>query len=92
MVDVLELLELMSKNVSRMQAAGGIASVEARMRDLATLLGDVEKVVVTFGQQGWLRHALKMRKHSKHLGKLDAEITTQLGTLMKFYQVRVPEP
>ena len=86
-VDVLELLQLMSQNVSQMQAAGGIPSVEARMRELATLLGDVEKVVVTFGKQGWLRHALKLRKHSKHLGKLDAEITKQLEMLMKFYQL-----
>ena len=86
-VDVLELLQLMSQNVSQMQAAGGIPSVEARMRELATLLGDVEKVVVTFGKKGWLRHALKLRKHSKHLGKLDAEITKQLEMLMKFYQL-----
>ena len=90
MVDVLELLQLMSQNVSRMQAEGGIPSVEARMRELATLLGDVEVVVVNFGQTGWLRHALKLRKHTKHLSKLDNEITKQLEMLMKFYQVRVP--
>ena len=86
-VEVLELLQLMAQNVSRMQAAGGIASVESRMRELAALLCDVEKVVVTFGKKGWLRHALKMRKHTKQLSQLDEEITRRLEMLMKFYQL-----
>ena len=73
-IDVLELLQLMAKNVKRMDATSR-ASVEDRMRELQRLLDDIRSAVAAFGKKGWLRQALKRRNA---FSQLDSKITGQL--------------
>ena len=72
-IDILELLQLMVKNVERMDVKSR-ASVEDRMCELQRLLDEVRSAVAAFGKKGWLRHALKVKKRST-LSQLDSEIT-----------------
>jgi len=78
-IDVLELLQLMAQNVERMDVSSR-ARVEGPMRELQRLLEDVRSAVDALGKKGWLRHALKVKRHI-------AEITDQIELLLKLYNL-----
>jgi len=84
-IDVLELLQLMAKNVEHMDVTSRTC-VEDRMRELQRLLEDVRSAVAAFGKKGWLRHALKVKRRNA-FSQLDSEITAQLGLLLTFYKI-----
>lgn len=85
-VDMLELLERMAHNVVNIDAQIR-SSVESRMGELTRLLKGVEATVVALGNKGWLKRTFGMYKEATRLSKIDAEMTKQLDTLLKYYQL-----
>jgi hypothetical protein len=84
-VDVLELLTLMSDNVHQLTA--GRDAVEQRMQRLHQRLTLVRDAVKTFGKKGWIKRICKLMIDQKSLGNIDAEVREDLGILMHFYKV-----
>jgi len=84
-VDVLELLRLMSDNVHQLSTGRG--AVEQRMQRLHKRLTLVRDAVKTFGKKGWIKRVCKLMIDQKSLSNIDAEVRDDLTILMHFYKV-----
>mgnify|MGYP001277830349 CR=1 FL=1 len=84
-IDVLDVVDLMSKNVSKCSDGKDIA--QANMQRLIDLLKEFHAAVRAFGQKGWLKRAFTMQSHVKKLGRIDTRIVEQLGVLRLSYRL-----
>ena len=85
-LDLLEFLEMMGKNVKKI-AAEDLGSVEARMEKLESLLLELKEFLAVFGKPGWLKRAWSLRSAAKTLTSLDDEISGELTALEKRYNL-----
>ena len=86
-VDVLDVVDLMSKNVSKCSDGKDIA--QANMQRLIDLLKEFHAAVRAFGQKGWLKRAFTMQSHVKKLGLIDKRIVEQLGVFRLSYRLAI---
>ena len=86
-VDVLDVVDLMSKNVSKCSDGKDIA--QANMQRLIDLLKEFHAAVRAFGQKGWLKRAFTMQSHVKKLAHIDKRIVEQLGVFRLSYRLAV---
>merc|ERR1719271_1088958 len=86
-IDVLDVVDLMSKNVSKCSDGKDIA--QANMQRLIDLLKEFDTAVRTFGQKGWLKRAFTMQSHVKKLGRIDKRIVEQLGVFRLSYRLAI---
>ena len=84
-IDVLDVVDLMSKNVSKCSDGKDIAQVN--MQRLIDLMKEFHAAVRAFGQKGWLKRAFTMQSHVKKLGRIDTRIVEQLGVLRLSYRL-----
>ena len=84
-LDVLQLLELLARNVDRLRV--GKEEVEPRMRELQEQLSKLRDAIAAFGNRGWLKRAYNTWKKAKALSHIDAEMKEKLEMLMRFYSV-----
>ena len=84
-IDVLDVVDLMSKNVSKCSDGKDIA--QANMQRLIDLMKEFHAAVRAFGQKGWLKRAFTMQSHVKKLGRIDTRIVEQLGVLRLSYRL-----
>ena len=86
-IDVLDVVDLMSKNVSKCSDGKDIA--QANMQRLIDLLKEFHAAVRAFGQKGWLKRAFTMQSHVKKLGLIDKRIVEQLGVFRLSYRLAI---
>jgi len=86
-IDVLDVVDLMSKNVSK--CSDGKEQAQANMQRLIDLLKEFHAAVRTFGQKGWLKRAFTMQSHVKKLGRIDKRIVEQLGVFRLSYRLAI---
>ena len=86
-IDVLDVVDLMSKNVSKCSDGKDVA--QANMQRLIDLLKEFHAAVRAFGQKGWLKRAFTMQSHVKKLGLIDKRIVEQLGVLRLSYRLAI---
>ena len=85
--DVLDTVELMSKNVDR--AAEGKELTKEHMQRLVDLLKEFHAAVRAFGQKGWLKRAFTMQRHVNTLAHIDKRIIEQLGVFRHSYRLAI---
>ena len=86
-IDVLDVVDLMSRNVSKCSDGKDIA--QANMQRLIDLLKEFHAAVRAFGQKGWLKRAFTMQSHVKKLGLIDKRIVEQLGVFRLSYRLAI---
>ena len=86
-IDVLDVVDLMSKNVSKCSDGKDIA--QANMQRLIDLMKEFHAAVRAFGQKGWLKRAFTMQSHVKKLGLIDKRIVEQLGVFRLSYRLAI---
>ena len=86
-IDVLDVVDLMSKNVSKCSDGKDVA--QANMQRLIDLLKEFHAAVRAFGQKGWLKRAFTMQSHVKKLGLIDKRIVEQLGVFRLSYRLAI---
>ena len=86
-IDVLDVVDLMSKNVSK--CSDGKEQAQANMQRLIDLLKEFHAAVRAFGQKGWLKRAFTMQSHVKKLGRIDKRIVEQLGVFRLSYRLAI---
>ena len=86
-IDVLDVVDLMSKNVSK--CSDGKETAQANMQRLIDLLKEFHAAVRAFGQKGWLKRAFTMQSHVKKLGLIDKRIVEQLGVFRLSYRLAI---
>eukprot|EP00966_Prymnesium_polylepis_P056412 1305188-Prymnesium_polylepis.1 len=84
-LDTLKLLEVMARNLSRLGEAER-AELESLMAELRAMLIDMQGVVRSFGQRGWLRKTIQLRQHAKTLKKLDRKIRDTMENGLRLYR------
>ena len=83
--DALQLLNRMSENMRQFPAT---EELKERWRELHTVLSDIDGVVASFGDKGWMKRAIAMRrKHSKALSELDERLGRSLESLLRLYEM-----
>ena len=85
--DVLDTVELMSKNVDR--AAEGKKLTREHMQRLVELLKEFHAAVRAFGQKGWLKRAFTMQSHVNKLAHIDKRIVEQLDVFRHSYRLAI---
>ncbi|KAL1503553.1 hypothetical protein AB1Y20_012032 [Prymnesium parvum] len=86
LLDVLELLRIMARNVDRIQDESK-GAVEQRMRKLTNLLELLEQAIASLGGRGWLKKVWKVCRSAQSLSSLDKELKATLEDLMRYYQL-----
>ena len=84
-VEVLQLVDLMTKNAASLIEGKDI--VEARMRQLLELLQSFHAAVRAFGTRGWFKRMWTIRGHVDSLSELDRDIKLQLEMFRDAYRL-----
>lgn len=85
-LDVLELLEMMSQNVERLKHDQA-PQVERRMASLCSRLIEFRDAVNGYGETGYLMRTFKVARSASSLESIDRKLAEQLKLLQSMYQL-----